>query len=283
MILFEVKKSNKLAVVVAFGGMAASAAKTAATKLSSAVTRPGRSTFDRLLCPSIPALHQAIVPQSRIMAVDVTSTHVSLAVSDPAREKAIPFGILSRTKSPLVDAKLFSSAFANVEKLDNTNIFISALIVSISPIERSAMQAISYARDLIDTRPNATNAADANAEGQENNTDTLFPDLRACMLYSEAHALLKAVRGHRDYIDAVAKLPVNLESRRRSRFENAMNPKMAVEDLVNNQSVKARISASEVLQAALDDLASLDRALNPGEPPAIPEEVNYRPWMPSDN
>lgn len=261
--------------------MAASAAKTVATKLSSTVTRPGLSTFDRLLCPSISALHQSIVPQSRIMAVDVTPTHVSLAVSDPAREKAIPFGILSRTKNHLVDAKLFSSAFANVEKLDNTNFFVSALIVSVPPIEHSAMQAISYARDLIDTHPNATIAADT--EGQENNTDMLFPDLRACMLYSEAHALLRAVRGHRDYIDAVAKLPVRLESRRRSRFENAMNPKMAVEDLVDNQSVKARISVSEVLQAALDDLAAVDRALNPGEPPAIPEEANYRPWMPSDN
>lgn len=259
--------------------MAVPAAKAVATKLSSAVTPPGVATLDRLLCSSISALHHAILPKSRIMALDITSTHVSLAISDTTREKAIPFGILSRTKSHDVDAKLFSRAFANVSKLDNKQFSISALIVSVPPIEQSAMQAVSYARNLIDARLDDSNKL----EGQGERMDVLFPDLRACLLYSEPHALLRAVRGHSDYIDAVAKLPPRLESRRRSRFENAMNPKMEVQDLVNDQSVKARISASEVLQAALDDLAAIDRQLNPGEPPVPPEEVNYRPWMPSDS
>lgn len=256
--------------------MAVSAATAVVTKLTTAAARSG-ATLDRLLCPSVSALHQALSPRSRIMALDITSTHVSLAVSDIMREKAIPFGILCRTNSHHVDAKLFSSAFDNVSKLDNTPLSVSALVISIPPTERSAAQAVCYARDLIDSSPRLSQL-----ETEEQKMDSLFPDLRACMLYSEAHALLKAVRGHRDYVDAVAKLPVRLESRRRSRFENAMNPKVAVEDLVDDQSVKLRISASEVLQAVLDDLASIDRALNPGEPPVPPEEANFRPWMPSD-
>lgn len=222
------------------------------------------------------ALHQKILPQSRIMALDVTSTHISLAVSDVTGEKAAPFGVLARTKSPTVDAKLLSKAFENVEKFDNSSLFVSALIISVPPSPQNAKLAISYAQDLVDAR-----LGTSTEEAQPGEIcNSLFPNLQACLLFSEAHALLKAVRAHHDYVDAVTKLPVRLESRRRSRFETAMNPKVAAEDLRIDLSVKARISASEVLQAVLDDLGAIDRKQQPGEPPIPPEVANYRPWLP---
>lgn len=112
-----------------------------------------------------------------------------------------------------------------------------ALVVGLSPADREADSddAVAYVQDLL----------------QE---DGLFPGLRGVLFYSETHAVRHAVDAQRDYKEAVNILPVKLESRKLRRFAAAMNPKVGPEEVEYGFESRARISASEILQAVLDDL-----------------------------
>lgn len=138
----------------------------------------------------------------------------------------MPFGILARL-SPTADPVILQSAFGKVEEaLD-----ISALIVGVSPDREPDMELI-----------------DALVEKD------VFPDLYGVLFYSEAHALQRAVASQRDFVDAMQMIPERLETRKQKRFAAAMNPKIAKEELMMSHGTRAQISATEILQAVLQDL-----------------------------
>lgn len=219
--------------------MSASAAVTATASMASRQL----PTLDSLLCRSVASMHRQMHPGKRIASMDVTNTHISLALSDESRRSAIPFGILNRTRSVTADAKILSSAIEKAAQFDRAPLQITGLVIGIPPTTQEENEVLTYTRHLL--------------EDNTGKVDSLFPDLKACLFYSEAHALVRAISDHRDFIEAIKILPTKLETKRESLFDLAMFPKVAPEDVLDDVSVKARISTSEVLQAVLDDLSKL--------------------------
>lgn len=228
--------------------MTASTAVSALVSAAASAASHQLPTLDSLLCRSLPALYQQLTPGRRIASLDVTSSHISIALSDETRRSAAPFGILARTKNASIDAKILTSAMTKVSEFEKSPLQITGLIIGVPPISGDQEAVVTYARALLKQNVGLP--------------DVLFPDLKACLFYSEAHALLRAVSGHRDYINAMRLLPPNLETKKLRRIEAALYPKVPTEELIDDMSVEARISASEILQAVLDKLESLDRNEN---------------------
>lgn len=183
----------------------------------------------------------------RVASLDITPTHLSFALSDISRRTAAPFGILARTKSAIIDSKLLTPAFAKAAEFENTSsLNIGGLVIGVPPTQDDAKRSIAYARELL----------------QENVSElsSLFPDLQGCILYSEAHALRHTLKERHDFADAINLLPDRLESKRRSHYEVAMYPVITKDDLVDDLSSRARISASEILQVMLNEMFKLDRS-----------------------
>lgn len=212
---------------------------------ASRVATPGTASwFERLVCGSTGALATRLRPGARIASLDMSPTHVSLAVSDRERGKAVPFGVLARMSSPALDARTMLPAMRRADAMElSGSLDVQALIVGVPPVTAAPFD---YVRELL-------------REGEESSEEgtTLFPGLAAVLFYSEVDAVLRAVKAQAEYSRAVSMLPLTLESRKLKRHAAAMNPKVSPEDLVANRASRARVSASEVLQAVLDDINRL--------------------------
>ncbi|CDF36363.1 unnamed protein product [Chondrus crispus] len=206
--------------------------------MSAAAVSASRAPLQQLVHRSLPSLRHTLTPNSRLASLDITPTHVSLAISNRLRDTAFPFGMLARTSKPSADALILSHALAHAEAVSDppAALDVHALVVGLPPAsESSASTLVPYLAELL----------------QE---EALLPDLQAVLFYSEAHALSAALRAHSDFLDALAELPVRLETRKLHRFDAAMNPKVPREQLEQGLDSKARIAATDVLQAVLDDL-----------------------------
>lgn len=212
--------------------------KMAAATASRAST--ATSTLQNLVCRSISSFRGAISPSTRIAALDLSPSHISLAISDRDQKEAYPFGVLCRAKSADTDARILTSAFKfAAERDEQGSLDVTGLIVGVSP-QIESEQIISYTATLLD------------AKTVEGDLVDLFPGLKAVLFYSEPHALVHAIKQQEDYVQAIGLLPDKLETRRFQRFSMAMNPKVKQEDLVYDRDTKARISSNEILQAVLD-------------------------------
>lgn len=214
-------------------------------------------TLESLLCRNVASLHRVLQPNMRIASLDITQTHVSMALSDVRLGTAAPFGVLARTKSATVDGKLLTSALKKAEEMNESSLDIGGLVIGVPPTNDGKTRAISYTRQLL-LQDDGDGSDDSNSDS---NSNTLFPDLKGCLFYSEAHALWHALQAHRDFTDAIRVLPDRMESKRRSHFDVAMYPVITKDDLVDDPSTKARISASDILQAVLDDMSALEKPL----------------------
>lgn len=215
-----------------------------ATAVATAARRAPRISFDALICRSTEALRAALKSNWRLAALDVTKSHISISVSDRSLTQAFPFGILARTAEPHVDAKILTSAFRFGDKYDDDGLQIGGLVVGVSP---EANETIDYTKQLLEDQ--VTDELESATE-----EEALFPGLKGVLFYSEAHVLQSAIRAQQDFITAIEKIPPRLETRKQKRFAAAMNPRVPPESLVRTASSRARISATEILQAVLDDI-----------------------------
>lgn len=210
---------------------------------NAALTSAGASSaFSRLVQTSIAALRHHVTPTSRLVALDITPTHISLALSDRTQQQAVPFGILARTAKVSADAKILASAFSAIRQHapeeDHQQLPIHALVVGVSPDRPDV--SIDYTRELM-------------------HHQTFFPHLNAILFYSEAHALQHSIHAQRDLINALRLLPDDLETRKLKRFTAAMNPPTAKQQLLDDVSSRAQLGPTDILQAVLRDLNQLKR------------------------
>lgn len=189
--------------------------------MAAAAAAAAKPKLQNLICRTVPSFRHILPADTRVAALDVTRRHVSIALSDPSRTRAAPFGVLSRI-NPTADARLLQPA---LEPLS-----ISGLIIGVSP---STTPDIQFIEELI--------------------ANETLPDLHGILFYSEAHALKRAISACDDFVDASKMLP-QLETRKRGRFIDAMNPRVSHDDLETGFRTRATISATEILQAALEDL-----------------------------
>jgi hypothetical protein len=197
--------------------------------------------FEKLLCGSVADLASRLRPRTRIAGLDITQTHLSISVSDRDRRQAVPFGVLARCGSATDDARALSRAIAHAHTADpRGSLDLAALVVGAPPGEEAGFE---YVEALM-----------RHGEDDEEIVPP-FPGLDGILFYSEAEAVRRALLGVEDFVRGVKLLPPRLESRKFGRFDTAMNPAVDATELVDDLSARARISASEVLQAVLDDLA----------------------------
>lgn len=192
-------------------------------------------SLSTLLCQSLNHFRSQLTSNSRLLSLDPTPTHVSLAVSDPTNTTAIPFGLLARTPKPQADAKILASALQRAEKLEERHgLHIHALVVNVPPLRASRV--FEYVRDLVQIQG-------------------FLDELKSVLLYSEAHVVKRMMLQQHDFTSALGVLPDKLETRRRKRFLEAMHPRTDDADsLMNRYEDGARLAASEVLQVVLDEL-----------------------------
>lgn len=199
---------------------------------------PSTSLLATLLRRTLPSFKNGILPNTRLVGIDVTQTHISLAISDRSQQTAVPFGILARTAKPSADALILHSAFQHAANHDpKADLAISGIVVGVSP----------------DTNAPHPEYIDTLISGSDQK-GPFFPDLAAVLFYSEAHALTRALHAYDDFLDSVHLLPRNLESRKLKRFAAAMDPKIPPEELQTGPAATAHTSTSDILQAVLDDM-----------------------------
>lgn len=196
--------------------------------------------LDLLVVQSTTALRQALPAGAPLAALDVTPTHISLAQSDPSRSTAAPLGVLARTDTPSIDARILSSALSRASNLDEHAGRAAGLVVVSPPLHRDDV--VTYARELLVRHH------------PEDDQRTLWPGLKAVLFFSEAHVLRRSLLQRDDYARALKLLPSHIERPVRNRFDRAMLPPMSADELEDDVSTRARMSASEVLQAVLDDM-----------------------------
>lgn len=202
----------------------------ARTTMASPAAAAARGAVPRMVCSTLETLRARLGSQSRIAALDVTPTHVSLAVSDASRTSAAPLGVMRRTASPAADARILAGALSR----GDPELRVGALVVGSPPGSPPA----DYVGELL------TEAK-------------LLPDAESVLYYSEAAAVLRAARNAADAAAAAEKALPGRETRKRGRFETAMFPDIEAESVRADRGARARVSATEILQAALDDLARL--------------------------
>lgn len=198
--------------------------------------------YNKLLCDSVGTLRSRLRPFSRVAGLDISRTHISVAISDRDRRRAAPFGILARSENPADDARSLARAITHVHTTDpRGSLDLAALVVGAPPGEQAAFD---YVEGLL--------------QYGENDDEVIKPflSLEGILFYSEAETLKRAIADVEDFVDGVRSLPPRLETRKFGRFDRAMTPKIDPSLLENDLAARARISASEVLQSVLDDMAS---------------------------
>lgn len=209
----------------------------AAAALSSAPA-PLRS----LLCSSAAALSSRLAPFQRVAGLDITPTHLSVSVSDRSRRAAAPFGVLARSGTASEDARALARAISHAHAADpRGSLDLAGLVVGAPPGGRAEFD---YVEALL-----------AHGVGDDE-VIRPFGDVGAVLFWSEAEALRRAATGIDDFVDAVHALPPRLETRKFGRFDRAMTPKLDPALLEKDLAARARISASELLQSVLDDMAA---------------------------
>lgn len=187
-----------------------------------------------LLCHTINDLRSRLTLSSRLLSLDLTPTHLNLAVSDSTNTIAVPFGLLTRTPKPQADAKILASAFQYTKDDHNPMLQIHALVVNIPPLHAAPI--FSYVDKILQIQG-------------------VLDDLKGVLLYSEAHVVKKLVPEQHELASAVRALPEGLDKARRGRFVEAMYPRIAdINDRAHLHKDHARLAASEVLQTVLNEL-----------------------------
>lgn len=190
---------------------------------------------ERLICATLRTFASRVRPGVRIAGMDVTDSHISLALSDVSHRDAMPFGLLARTGDTKIDSRILQSAMKRAAELEQAPIDVCAIVVGAPP----GSPPVQYLLQLL-------------------NNDQLFPALDSIMFYREAHVVTRAVNAQFDTQRAIELLPPNLENKKRKVHATAMNPKVSVEQLRTDRESRASVSATEILQAALDDISQLD-------------------------
>jgi hypothetical protein len=176
----------------------------------------------------------------RLAALDISPTHLSIAVSDRDRRQAAPFGVLARSGTVKDDARFLARAIAHANAADPSGAFdIAALVVGAPP---GVPAEFEYVDGLL---LHGTEDAEIIAP---------FPDITGVLFYSEAEAVARAIAGAEDFARSLRLLPERLETRKFGRFATAMHPTVGASEVIDGRAVRARISASELLQVVLDDL-----------------------------
>jgi hypothetical protein len=218
----------------------------AASRLAAVAASASKSglSYEHLLCGSVSALSSRLKAQSRVVALDITPTHVAIAVSDRDRRRAAPFGVLSRSGDMVNDARSIARAFTHANKLDPAgSLNVAALVVGTHPTPQNEHAPFEYVGGLL---AHGANDPDVNPP---------FPEVESVLFYSEAAAVERAVSSADDVVRALSLLADNLESRKFNRYATAMHPRPSAETLRNGIENRAHISASEILQVVLDEMA----------------------------
>ena len=187
------------------------------------------ATAARHICNTLQTLSSRLPRATRLSCIDVSRTHISLALSDDTLQNATPFGVLRRTSSASQDASILVSATCSLPP-------IHGVIVNTPP--GAVNEVAKYVQELL---------ADMR----------LLPHAKSLLFYSETAALLRSVNSAVDVHSAASALSDAHESRRISTFDNAMYGRVDNIQLATERSARARISAAEVLQACLDDLVRI--------------------------
>lgn len=213
------------------------AAAAAAAASASAATR-------RLVCGTLGTLSARLPPGSRLLAFDVSGTHLSVAVSDTSLRQAAPFGLLRRSATARRDGAVLRSAFEHPDAgaeagAEADHAALRGIVVGCAPGPAALQRTSAYVLELL-------------------SNEDLLPDVDSLLFYSEAAALRHAARRASDVYAAAQLLTDAAESRKPPRFEAAMYHPLDDAELRSERSVRASISAADILQAALDDLARLE-------------------------
>jgi hypothetical protein len=218
----------------------------AARRLVAVAASPSKSgiSYQRLLCGSVSALSSRLQARSRVVALDITPTHVNIAVSDRDRRRAAPFGVLARSGDMFNDARSIARAFSHANRLEPSgSLNVGALVVGVHPTAHREYAPFDYVGGLL-------------AHGADDpEVNPPFPEVEAVLFYSEAAALERAVSSADDIVRALSLLEDNLESRKFNRYATAMHPRPSAETLSAGVENRALISASEILQVVLDEMA----------------------------
>jgi hypothetical protein len=215
----------------------------AASRLAAAASGARKTgvSYQSLVCGSVAAFASRLQSQFRVVALDVTSTHVGVAVSDRDRRRAAPFGILARSGSVSHDARSLARAFAHANREDSEgSLNVGGLIVGTPP---HAHDHFEYIDGLIQHGADDTEIVPP------------FPELSGVLFYSEAAALERTLAAADDIVRAMSLLPERLETRKFNRYATAMHPRVSSDDLNNDAQSRARIAASDILQVVLDEMS----------------------------
>lgn len=209
--------------------------------------------FEDAVCGSIEAFSARLGEGARVAALDLSDAHVSVAVSTRDRTEAAPFGVLARSNTVEQDGRLLARAFRHTsytepaEPLDVEGLVVGLAPPSVSDNKDSHEAVFDYVRGLLDYGRS------------DPEIHVPLPGLQAVLFYSEAEALRRSIQALEDYAAGIAALPGSLErSRPRAKFE-ALYPTLSADDLKIDHAARARLSASELLQAALDDMERVKR------------------------
>jgi len=193
----------------------------------------------RLICSTMSTLKARLNPDSRLLGLDVTRTHLSISISDSTRQRASPYGVIRRsTVGPQRDAAILRSVISK-HSGDDKVLFDAIHGVIIGAESSTLSTSAAYVRDLF-------------------SDPQLLPSLHSFLYYSEAACVVRATNSARDVLEATQVLSALKEKRKvPSKFDRAMYASLG-ECSEIPRAQRARISSSEILQAALDDLARLE-------------------------
>lgn len=193
-----------------------------------------RPVLSSLLCRTVPQLRSRLSPGSRIAAVDVTSTHLSVSISDASRESAYPFGILARTPKLSADARILAAAF----KQAGDNLNLQGLVVNVSAGD-DGEEGVAYLEGVLDE----------NAGGLE--------EVRGVLFWSEAETLRRSLGRTEDVMEVMKHLKREKWNKMR-RYVGAMHPSVKGVQAEQKWEMRANVSVTETLQVVLEQLNMQD-------------------------
>ena len=218
----------------------------AASAVRTAVNSSKPASFASLVCPTLQSFANVLDPNQRLVGLDISPTHLSLSMSSYDQTRAYPWAIITRADNAHADASILEKGIREAEKMQGgTYLNITGLVVGWNSGGDDS-EAGNYLKELVEYTDSM--------EGRRN-----FESLAGILFYNEELVIKRCRQMLKDFRKAASRIPERVERRRNVKYLLAMNPRELTDDEQLMSEVKMKLSASDILQAALDDLNRLRR------------------------
>lgn len=205
-------------------------------------------SFASLVCPTLRSFSSVLQAKHRLVGLDISATHLSVSMSNREKTRAYPWGIITRAKNPDVDASILMDGVKEAERLEGGALLnIGGVVIGWGRGEGD-----KELGDYLQRVMEWTNEGDEGGDGRQ-----IFQGLKGVMFYDQKAIVDRCKDQLLDFRNAASIIPENVERRRKVRYKLAMNPRELSQDEKLMSNAESRISASDILQAALDDLSFL--------------------------